>query len=200
MVRALGLLGVVVFATLAGCASTSALVYPDDAWAAGIEGDVVIEECIKPWLIRAVSGPPELADPLVEALNRSVRSQPSDQNCRTLHFAFRKHLTPAEALELASRQDDTMLVTRGFERARKLCGSPPGSFAPGSKMVTGVSKARLVVDETGHVTRVTLLRSVASPHERGWVSWLEACTFAPARLDGRPVASPSTAEVQWDAD
>jgi hypothetical protein len=67
-------------------------------------------------------------------------------------------------------------------------------------MVDGVSIARLIIDETGHVTELTLRRSVGGARERAWMDWLQGCPFAPARLNGRPIASPFVAAIKWTSD
>src|SRR5262249_25250629 len=152
--------------------------YPDAAWAAGIEGDVVVETCPAPAPLRVLEGPPALASAALDVLRGSEPAR-----CATIRFAFRRHLTPADVLALTGGEAG-VLVTRGLERARKLRCDPTPSYSSAG-MVEGSSRARLTIDEQGRVVDLTWLKAVGSPAEAALAGWLRSCAFAPATLDGK---------------
>jgi hypothetical protein len=195
-------------ACVAGGSAHPPVSYPDDAWARGIEGDVTIETCPAPVGRRALSGPPPLVAATLEALTWEPRrttegttertiEAPGGPPCPRTTYAFRAHPSAADVRNLVEREE-TVLVTRGLEGPKRLCGLPPDS--PQEGFVTGVSVAVLLIDETGQVAKLSLRQSCGGTNEEAWTAWLRACGFTPASLNGTPVASRFVAKVQWSLD
>jgi len=90
-------------------------VYPDAAWADGIEGDVVVETCADSSSPHVVSGRPELNDAALQMSRGAWKRPPraegmSLESCRQTRFAFRAHPTPSDAATLSAAKD-TVIVT-----------------------------------------------------------------------------------------
>jgi hypothetical protein len=165
--------------------------YPDAAWSAGIEGDVIVEVCPAPAPMRVLSGPPALASATLESLRGW-----EPPSCSTRRFAFRRHLTQTD-LNALTDAPDTVLVTRGLERPRKLHCDPRPSYPP-EGYVEGSSKAVATIDEQGRVADVAWRRSIGGSNEKMFGEWLRSCVFAPATLDGVPVPSHYVFAATWD--
>ncbi len=177
------------------------VVYPDTAWAAGIEGDVVVETCNAGSSPHVVSGRPELTTAALEMSavrwKRPPRSEGTSlENCRQTRFAFRRNPTLFEAAALAAEQD-TVLVTRGLKGPAAVgCPSPPDD--PEWVFVEGVTDADLTIDESGHVSRAVLIKSVGGPREMEAIAAKKDCLFVPATIDGKPFVSHSRFKIRWE--
>jgi hypothetical protein len=175
---------------LASCSRTPPLVYPDDAWNLGTEGDVVVEKCPTSQ-DRVVSGPTELKP----AALQMAASEPKPAACASTTYAFRKHPAPEEVVRLMDL-DGTVLVTRGLEKARKTsCPASVTYLDEGHR--DGVSVAVLTIETTGQVSALEMRKSNGSANEAKWAEWLKACTFTPATVDGQPFQSHFQSRADW---
>ena len=181
---------------LAGCigslfGTTPETRYPDQAWAAGVQGDVTVERC--PGSSSKVIES-RAADLTSEALRTST-TWPSPTACERTRFAFRRSPSQSDVMELTG-QKGTILVTRGFESASRL-NCP--SWEPFSQAAfrSGNSVAVLTIDRSGRVVGVFFRQSVGGVNEARWADQLRACAFSPATLDGRAVASHYVSAVEW---
>ena len=182
----------VVLATvaLAACSRQPPLVYPDDAWNMGTEGDVVVEKCPTSQ-DRKVSGPTELGP----AALQMAATDPKPAACHSTTYAFRKHPTPAEVVRVLDL-DDTVLVTRGLEKPKKVSCPASATYSDEGHR-DGVSVAVLTIEATGQVSALELKKSNGSANEAKWAEWLKACTFSPATIDGQPFQSHFQSRSDW---
>lgn len=166
--------------------------YPENAWAAGSEGDVTVETCPGSPSKIVTSATAELAS---SALQMSTRAGSPPAECKRTRFAFRRWPSPADVLQLTGDKD-TVLVTRGLERASRLNCPSAVPFSEAA-FTSGRSVAVLTIDAAGHVGALSLRQSVGGVNEARWVDQLRGCFFSPATLDGKPVASNFVSAVEW---
>jgi hypothetical protein len=167
------------------------MVYPDRAWAAGIQGDVTVKTCPGSSPRILMSGAPELVS---AALQMSRTTVLLPDACKQRRFAFRRWPSQGDVLELTG-QKDTILITRGLERAWKTNCSSPDPLS--EDFISGRSVAVLTIEESGHVSALSLRQTVGGVNEARWTDWLKTCAFSPATLDGKPVASHYVITVEW---
>jgi hypothetical protein len=177
------------------------VIYPDAAWTAGIEGDVVVETCNSPPSPHVLSGRPELTTAALEmsagSWKRAPRSEGTSlENCRQTRFAFRRSPTSSEAATLSAAQD-TIFVTRGLKRAA-VVNRPPPRDDPEWPLVEGVTDADLTIDESGHVSSVLLIKSVGGPKEMAAIAAMKEWVFVPATIEGKPFVSHSRLRIRWE--
>jgi hypothetical protein len=177
------------------------VVYPEAAWAAGIDGDVVVETCNAGPSPHLLSGRPELTTAALEmsagGWKRPPRSEGTSlENCRQTRFAFRRNPTLSEAAALAAAQD-TVLVTRGL-KGPAVVGCPSAPDDPEWAFVEGVTDADLTIDQSGHVSRVVLITSVGGPREMAVIASKRDCVFLPATIDGKPFVSHTRFRIRWE--
>jgi hypothetical protein len=180
--------------------SAPQVIYPDAPWAAGIEGDVLVETCNPSSSPHVVSGRPELTAAALEMAAGHWRRQPrsagtSLENCRQTRFAFRRSPTPSEAATLAAAED-TVFVARGLKMAEYLDCPPPADH-PEFETIEGTTYGDATIDEFGHVSSIELIESVGGPQERAAVGSMKACVFVPATVDGKPFVSHHRFRIRW---
>jgi outer membrane biosynthesis protein TonB len=160
------LLAVAFAASVVACTQQPPHVYPDDAWNQGTEGDVVVEKCPTSQ-DRVVSGPTELKP----AAMKMAAASPKPASCHATTYSFRKHPTPDDVARLLT-QEDTVLVTRGLERPRKV-SCPPSPTYPDEGHRDGESVVVLTVEPTGQVGELQLKKTNGSGNEALWIAWLK---------------------------
>jgi hypothetical protein len=176
--------------TVVACTQQPPLVYPDDAWNQGMEGDVVVEKCPTSQ-DRAVSGPTELRP----AAMKMAADHPRPAACHATTYSFRKHPAPEDVARLLD-QEDTVLVTRGLERPKKV-SCPVSPTYPDELHKDGESVAVLTVETTGQVSAMELKHTNGSGNEALWMAWLKTCTFTPATIDGQPFRAHFQSRTDW---
>lgn len=177
------------------------VIYPDAAWAAGIEGDVVVETCNSPPSPHVLSGRPELTTAALTMSAGSWKRPPrsegtSLENCRQTRFAFRRNPTPSDAAALSAAQD-TVFVTRGLKRAVPV-NRPPPRDDPEWRFVEGTTVADLTIDESGHVSNVVLIKSVGGPKEMAAIAAMKDWVFVAATIEGKPFVSRTRVTIRWE--
>jgi hypothetical protein len=128
----------------------------------------------------------------------STRSGPPPAACKRTRFAFRRWPSQTDILQLTGEKD-TVLVTRGFERASRLNCPSPVPFSEAA-FTAGKSIAVLTIDASGHVGALSFRQSVGGVNEGRWADQLRGCFFSPATLDGKDVASSFVSAVEWRAE
>jgi len=157
--------------------------YPDDAWAAGIEGIVKARVCIEPpaQLISVTAeGPKPLADEVVRVLKTWEWEPLPQASCFRRTFSFERNPQP----DAFFRTEGEMIITRAFHAARPEFVPPiPPIDAEGSVWV------RVCPDIKGDPKDITVLRGLREDVDVAITQHLLGWRYRPARLRGKAVPS-----------
>jgi TonB family protein len=181
-----------------GAESAGAIAYPDNAWTAGEEGNVVVDVCIdedgKPTKVTAVSGPSMLSTAVVGNL-REKRYRPLYDKerhdgrsptpaCFKQYFSFRRTVSRDD---LTSPLVDT-LVTRNYEQPQKEAGPlPKVDHGDRRSHPEGVAEVRICISAEGVPEDVTVLRAVPAEFGNRAQTAVREWRFKPGLLRGERV-------------
>ncbi|HJZ87642.1 MAG TPA: TonB family protein [Polyangia bacterium] len=163
--------------------------YPDDAWSAGVEGDVVVDVCINErgdiFSIQPVSGPHKLASEVMRAIATwqyepaRPRGHDPEAVCFQRKFSFRQKPAPAEFFTTNA----DIIVTRDYE-------PPQLGYSPRPELgVKGRFFVRVCPGADGVPQDVTVLSGLGRDKNAELARKLTSWRYTPARLRGQPIAA-----------